>query len=376
MRTRALVAGITVAGCVGLTTVSPAALPSADAAAPWPGHPDRAIVAYTVRSGDTLTGLAVRYHAWTRELASLNRLTTHTELQIGEHLRIPVVLSARRKPGLSAAQRQAAETRARIARAVAAIKAHYTYRHATAWRGHPDRILVPHVVRPGETLYGIAVRYHAWTLELADLNHVTWLSVGMRIRIPVVVSVTRRAEAAALRQAERTASATPRTAMRKTARRPEGKGAAKRTTAQRMAAEGWRDWTMSRTQIRRLIITTARRHDVSPALALAIAWQESGWHQPLVSSSGAIGVMQLLPGTAQWMSLYAGQWLNPRSTPDNVLAGVLFLKYLSGLAGPLHRSQVIAAYYQGLTAIGKKPRWFDDTQRYVSSVTAIYKRLL
>lgn len=371
MRTRALVAGLTVAGCVGLTTVSPALLPPASAATSWPGHPHRELVSYTVRPGDTLTGLAVRYHAWTRELASVNHLSTHAQLRIGQHLRIPVVLGAHRKPALSAQQRRAAQARARVARAVAAVKAHYRYRHATRWRGHPDRILVPHVVRRGETIYGIAVRYHAWTRELASLNHVTSLRAGMRIRIPIVVSVMRRAEAAAIRRAERTARSAPH----RTTRKHHHHQASRRTSAQRMAAEGWRDWTMSRHQVRSVIISTARRHGVSPTLALAIAWQESGWHEPLVSKSGAIGVMQLLPGTSQWMSLYAGRWLNPRSTRDNVLAGVLFLKYLTQLAGRHHRSQAIAAYYQGMSAIGRKPHWFDDTKRYVKSVTAIYERL-
>ena len=50
-------------------------LPAAPAAAaPWPGHPDRSIVRHVVRPGDTATGLAVRYHAWTAELIRLNRL--------------------------------------------------------------------------------------------------------------------------------------------------------------------------------------------------------------------------------------------------------------------------------------------------------------
>ncbi|MGN6724149.1 MAG: LysM peptidoglycan-binding domain-containing protein, partial [Marmoricola sp.] len=201
MRTRALVAGITVAGCVGLTTVSPALLPSANAATPWPGHPNRELVSYTVRAGDTLTGLAVRYHAWTRELAAVNHLTTHSQLRIGEHLRIPVVLDGRHKPALSAKQKRAAETRARVARAVAAVKARYTYKHATKWRGHPDRILVPYVVHRGDTPYRLAVRYHAWTRELIDLNHRANLRIGQRIRIPIVVSVMRRAEAAAIKKA-------------------------------------------------------------------------------------------------------------------------------------------------------------------------------
>ena len=41
---------------------------------------------------------------------------------------------------------------------------------ATPWPGHPDRAIVRHVVRPGETAAGLAVRYRAWTAELIQLN--------------------------------------------------------------------------------------------------------------------------------------------------------------------------------------------------------------
>jgi soluble lytic murein transglycosylase-like protein len=357
MRSRALVAGITIIGCVGLTAIVPSA---ANAASPWRGHPNRELVSYTVRPGDTLIGLAVRYHAWTRELASLNHLRTTSQLRVGQHLRIPVVISAHRKAARTAQQLRAA----RIAHAVAAVKAHYAYKHATRWRGHPDRILVPYRVQHGQNVYSIAVRYHAWTRELIAVNHLRHLRTGQRIRIPIVVSVMRKAEAAAVKQAIKKASATPHHSL------------SRHLTARQMHAAGWRDWTMTRRQVRSLIISTARHNHVSPALALAIGWQESGWHQPLISSAGAIGVMQVLPGTTQWMSHYAGRSLNARSTRDNVLAGILFLKYLGHVAGRHHTTQVIAGYYQGLTAIGKKHKWYDDTARYVRSVTVIYRRML
>ena len=369
MRTRALVAGLTLAGSAGLMAVPPA-----QGATPWRGHPNRELVSYVVHRGDTLTGLAVRYHAWTAELAAVNHLSTHAQLRVGEHLRIPVVIKGHHA-ALSAKQRRAAAVRAarraraaRIAHAVHAVRAHFSYRGATRWRGHPDRILVPHTVRRGETPYGIAVRYHAWTRELVALNHASHFGPGKRIRIPIVVSVMRRAERIAIKRAERAAARTPKPTHHRAARK-------RQTTAQRMAAAGWRDWTMSRRQIRALIIHTARRYGVSRKLALAIGWQESGWHEPLISKSGAIGVMQLLPSTAQWMSFYAGRSLNPRSTPDNVLGGVLFLKYLTSVAGRRHTNQVIAAYYQGMTAIGRKPHWYADTKRYVRSVEAIVRHL-
>ena len=63
----------------------------------WPGHPGRVLVRYRVRPGDTATGLAVRFHAWTRELRAVNHLGRHARLFVGERLTIPVVVAAVRK---------------------------------------------------------------------------------------------------------------------------------------------------------------------------------------------------------------------------------------------------------------------------------------
>jgi len=77
-----LLAGSLIAGLLPLT-------PAASAA---PADDRRRIVAYTVRPGDTATGLAVRFHAWTDELIRLNRLGPDAALYVGERIRIPVVV--------------------------------------------------------------------------------------------------------------------------------------------------------------------------------------------------------------------------------------------------------------------------------------------
>jgi soluble lytic murein transglycosylase-like protein len=141
-----------------------------------------------------------------------------------------------------------------------------------------------------------------------------------------------------------------------------------------MRRAGWRHYTMSRDQVRTAIVRAARRNAVSSTLALAIAWQESGWYEPLVSPAGAIGVMQVLPGTSDWMSLYASRHLNPRNTFDNVLAGILFLRYL-GDRSDGHPGRTIASYYQGMSALDPHTKWYDDTVQYVRSVTRIARNL-
>lgn len=71
-----------------------------------------------------------------------------------------------------------------------------------------------------------------------------------------------------------------------------------------------------------LIRSAAARHGVEPELALAIAMQESGGDQRAVSGAGAVGVMQLMPGTAKELGV------NPRDLAQNIEGGV---RYFSGL---------------------------------------------
>jgi hypothetical protein len=223
------------------------------------------------------------------------------------------------------------------------------------WPGHPDRVLVDHVVRPGDTATGLATRYHAWTRELVALNHLDragTLRVGERVRIPVVVSAARRHRADG------------RTPAASTGRRPSA------TPARH--AEGWRHWRMTRTEVRQAIGRAARRHGVPVALAQAVGWQESGWHQPLRSSAGAVGVMQVLPATGLWMSLYAGRGLDLFDTHDNITAGVTLLRVLLAETGTTRRA--VGAYYQGLGGV-RRHGLYPETRRYVDNVLAIRDRL-
>ena len=67
----------------------------------------------------------------------------------------------------------------------------------------------------------------------------------------------------------------------------------------------------------------ASSHGVSPSLAAAVAWQESGFKNGVVSSANARGVMQILPGTWTWVEQQlAERALDPNSALDNVHAGV------------------------------------------------------
>ncbi len=102
-----------------------------------------------------------------------------------------------------------------------------------------------------------------------------------------------------------------------------------------------------RAGVRAIILEEAARYGVPGAFALAVAWQESGWQQGVVSHAGAVGVMQLMPATAAWVGdVMLRSSVNIHDTRANVRAGVrLLAHYLDRYAGD--RARVLAAYYQG-----------------------------
>jgi len=118
----------------------------------------------------------------------------------------------------------------------------------------------------------------------------------------------------------------------------------------------------------------AAAHGVSPSLAAAIAWQESGFNNSMVSGANARGIMQVMPGTWTYVqqNLAGGRPLDPNSATDNVHAGVMYLKRLLDDSGG-DENAAIAGYYQGLSSVRRRGM-FDDTKRYVDNVQALRGR--
>ncbi len=231
------------------------------------------------------------------------------------------------------------------------------------WRGHPGRTLVPYRVRRGDTATGLAVRFHAWTRELRAVNHLGrhgHLEAGQRIMVPVVDAAARR---------HRTRHHAPHRTRHHAPHRTRHH--APHRTRHHRSRKPWGGTSASRAQVRRVVVRTARHHGVDPQLALAIAWQESGWQQRRTSSAGAVGVMQVLPGTGRWMSQHVGRRLNIYALRDNVTAGVVLFKVLRSQTS-WRRS--IASYYQGLGAV-QRHGLYPSTKRYTRSVTALHRRL-
>ena len=124
----------------------------------------------------------------------------------------------------------------------------------------------------------------------------------------------------------------------------------------------------SKDEMRDLVRSTARAHGVYPALALAIATQESGFDHRAVSPANAIGTMQVIPSSGDWASEMVGRDLNLLDPQDNVTAGVAILGRL--LATSPSTDTAIAGYYQGQSSV-RNNGMFDDTRRYVANVQTL-----
>jgi LysM repeat protein len=266
---------------------------------------------YVVRAGDTLWGLAHSHHTSVAALERANHLHGST-IYVGQRLEIP---------GLGAG------------RPAAAVP------HHSAVAGGAGT----YVVLPGDTLTAVAQRVHTSVVTLARLNHLSGrlvIVIGQRLTVPaarhVVVEPTHATSASSRGAALVADAADP-----------------------------------GPTAIRAMVGAEARRQGVSPALAEAIATQESGFHMRIVSPTGAVGVMQLEPSTAQWLSGLGDGTVDPYDLAENIRGGVLLLHILGADTGA--QKYQIAAYYEGLGAV-RGGHLYDGTAQYVQDVQALEKR--
>jgi soluble lytic murein transglycosylase-like protein len=203
------------------------------------------------------------------------------------------------------------------------IAGRHTYRALV--RRAPVRF---HTVRPGESFFSIAGAYHVSPWHLARENGIALTRVivpGQRLVLPA---------GARLRSV---ASAGP---------------------------------PASRDSIRGAIDYWSRVYGVDPKLARALAWMESGFQQDVVSSVGAIGVMQLLPETWEFVDTVLLGVRTPRTYEGNVRAGVRYLRWqLDEFDGNVRLA--LAGWYQGARAVRERGL-FNETKEFVRIVLALY----
>jgi LysM repeat protein len=203
-----------------------------------------------------------------------------------------------------------------------------------------------YVVQPGDTLSGIAARAGVSVASLAASN-------GLTLNEPLLAGT-------ALRLSGSPVSASPAVAQ------PVGAAAQGSVTDPPYPTPE----ILSASQIGQVAATNG----VSPSLADAIAWQESGFNNDLVSSADARGIMQILPGTWQYIQndLNPGTPLAPASAIDNVRGGVLLLHSLLGATGG-DPGLAAAGYYQGLPSV-QRHGVYPSTHQYINSVLALRQR--
>ena len=128
--------------------------------------------------------------------------------------------------------------------------------------------------------------------------------------------------------------------------------------------------SIDRDGVEKLVREAAERHQVDPALVRAVIETESNWNPSAVSRKGALGLMQLIPTTAQRFGAN-----NAFSPKQNVDAGVKYLKtLLERYNGNLDLA--LAAYNAGEGAVDRAhgiPS-FRETQNYVQRVQEAYYR--
>ncbi len=186
-----------------------------------------------------------------------------------------------------------------------------------------------HVVAAGESFYSISERYGVSPLLLAKQNGLELSTVivpGQRLTLPA--------------------------------------GAAQRSNA------GGTGATASADAVRASLDHWSAAYGVDPRLARATAWMESGFQQSVVSNVGAIGVMQLLPGTWAWVDQILLGTTTPRTYDGNIRAGVRYLRWLLDQFNG-DRRLALAGYYQGAQAVRDRGL-FEDTKRYVAIILKLY----
>ena len=287
--------------------------------------PAAAEVPHTVQAGETLWSIAASSNFTTRALAAANGLPEDAQVVVGSTIQIPSEAEAAAALGTTAAPAPAAEVPAATPESEAPpVQGAYT-------------------VKPGDTLSGIAAA------SGVSVGQVAWMN-GFDPAQPLLPR--HRSQAAH--------SAAPAQAVPASAAEP-----AVVVEAEPYAAPG----TVTAPQIGEV----AASHGVAPALAAAVAWQESGFQNGVVSSANARGVMQILPGTWTWVEQQlAGRPLDPNSPVENVNAGVLYLRQLIADSGG-DEALALASYYQGAASV-RQIGLLPDTQRYVANVTALKSR--
>lgn len=269
---------------------------------------------YRVRTGDTVVSIAARHGVSAPALVELNRLRGRALVSPGQILSLPEQSAPPAPAG--------------------------------------------HRVRPSDTLASIAARHHT---TVAALQRANAMGDSTIIRTGEVLSLTGTG-ASSQRPAAPVESDLPSLPRSYEGRAyPAAVHTAARINKRTLGARP----APGRAEIIALIRRIADELEVSADLVLAVAQQESGFHQKVVSPTNAIGVMQVSPAAGEWAGRIVGRELDLLDAADNITAGTAILRRLLDTADS--ESEALAAYYQGLGSVRENGQ-HPDTRRFVRAV--------
>ena len=281
--------------------------------------PASAEVVRAVRPGETLWSIASSNGLLTSALAAYNGVSVDHQVVLGSTIRIPT-----------------------SAEALAVVNGHSPVPTPTSVSRPAPEPLGGYTVRVGDTLSGLAAQTGVSPSAIAAMNGLDpdgFLLAGTVVKLPTGAPAPANASEPAPAPVVANASPDP--------------------TPVRLSAGD--------------VASIAAQHGAPASLAAAIAWQESGFNNAMVSSANARGVMQVMPGTWQFVQEnLTSQRLDPASATDNVRAGALYLARLLREAGGDERLAT-AGYYQGLASV-RKVGMLPETERYVDNVMALRSR--
>lgn len=129
------------------------------------------------------------------------------------------------------------------------------------------------------------------------------------------------------------------------------------------------DWTSGSAEIDQLIRTNGNRFGIDPYLVFLVIEKESRFHTRAVSPKGAMGLMQLMPGTARRLGVR-----KPFDAAENIRAGTQYMKELMDMFGG-KVDLVLASYNAGEGAVlkyGRNVPPYRETRDYVKTIGKRY----
>jgi LysM repeat protein len=323
---------------------------------------------YVVQPNETLSGIALRFHISVWRLARLNGIANPDELRVGQVLTVPDGTGYGRQrfdydagrgqtgqvpesgstnaPATTGQGLGTANTNGPVSGVQYGLRGESSY----------------YIVVPGDTLGGLSVRFGVPLTVLAAANGISRLDmvqVGQRLLIPGRFTGTQATEDQAV--GTRTFPLSPASAVTPAAPAP----LATATPGTSLTVP-----SISQTDVGTLLTQAAATYGLDPALAKAVAWQESGWRM-VVARDGGIGVMQLMPATVVWVGpVLLGRTIDPYNVQDNIQAGVALLAYYMRRYGDVR--QALAAYNEGPNNLARG--LLSSTAQYVANVLALEGR--